>query len=552
MNQKQTLLLILLLLSTLFAIELPSITSEEKEKILKHIEFVSNSNSSSAITEMYTSKDSIYYLTRDECSKGSTTGELLARYGYHLSETEDLKLLFLRMRYENALAALDPIIPHYIKKPYNFDKNGFKSIKTYKITKTLLSDAPESFLQWASCYWAISSLNKEDCIPDQIENFKNAFMDYLSLKESTNNTQALPLPKDFRDLAVVKIKEEITPKRLRSLSFSKEDREIISYGLHKDSTDAKLLLFSALIVPFTEKDTIERQRLPFPIFEREKSIFNFSYSDKRPQLTKEENLKRITLIKKAQTLDTTLGIANLFIGHLYDSMGYKDSALAAYNRLNDVAPFNQQGSTEWEKIAIYKLSLLSRLKRYADVIKTYHRVAPHIPNFHTETLYTDIPNAYMKLNQPQKAYEYYYDSCNIESTALSGSADYLKLNWGWGTKLSWIALLAQKYDKVKEIEDHFDKSHFTYRVSTNSQHSPHRDSCNYAVSMMNIGHAYLCENKVDSALSYYTRSREILKRYSGNDIKEEFNRVMNSDFKKLKELDRPLNGVEEVRTKLKL
>ncbi len=136
----------------------------------------------------------------------------------------------------------------------------------------------------------------------------------------------------------------------------------------------------------------------------------------------------------------------------------------------------------------------------------------------------------------------------------------MKLSWDWGIRFSWTALLAQNYEKVKEIEAHYDNNrleylfHFTL-MSGNSEDSLDTDSCDYAFSMMNIGHAYLCENDTENALVYYRRSRDVLRRHHTKDedtSNNYFKELMNGDFITLKEYNLPLNDLTTIRSTFQL
>ncbi len=530
---------------------LPEITKEEKTTIEEHIKKISYNSSSSELTEIYTSAEAVYNLAAKEYSQGKAVGELLARHGYHIGKTKKEKLIFLYIRALNSFANLDSNITQYMEASYRVSKEQFKNPGVYNVAETLLDNVGSP--QWPSCYWVIGNLDSTDAEQEKIIAFRDALYDYYILKNETADSSSQFIEKDFRDIAVRELKMRYKATHLISMEFSNEERDIIAYGLQKDSTDGVLTLFKSLLMPLSQNDDTNQFRSKYPLFEEESGIFRFDYTENRPALTKEEKLNRIDMMKQAFSLDSTLGASQLLIGHLYDSIGYQDSALVAYEKLATVPPFNKVGGHEWENVESNKLSLLGDLNRHEDVIKLYELMATHIPDYHTNRVNSVIPMAYLGLEQPEKAYSYYYDSCTIDSSFLNKDSG-MKLDWAWGTRLSWVALLAQKYDKVKEIETHYDNQqleyffHFTL-MSGNSPDSLDTDSCDYALSMMNVGHAYLCENNTEIAVSYYNRSLDILKRHNSKDeekTRNDFKNWMSGDFKTFKKFNLPLNDLPKI------
>lgn len=446
--------------------------------------------------------------------------DLLSRAAYFAASNSEKRVAVLHKRVTNELSLLDTNLITVIRKLSARDMEPLETISDTNLQKIThfikLNYNPA--LERPAFLWTLDAFKESYHDTLKARRFVAAYFDlfFEMYKDAFNLEQETVIT--CSDLAVELVKNGYSPMKIRHLTFSKEDEEIIAFGLEKNPSDPLLNLFKGVLVPYPFiKEKYQWDNYYHTVFYKKKNLFNYRYNDSFPSLSKEEKLKRISSIELAIKLDTTLKSALMHVGDLYDSVGYKDSALHAYTEVLNVSPYTTPASGGgWEQIQLKRFSLMGDLKKHEELLQLYQELRTHLPDLHERNIYMSIPYAYIEKEAYDSASFYLYDSVKIEK--YFDESESYKLDWHWGVEISWVALLAGRYDKVREVENHYDKGNFRH-VFNLADPDPkyNRDSVNFAMSLANIGHSYHAQRNKEKALLYYTRSRDIYNRHYHED-----------------------------------
>lgn len=361
---------------------------------------------------------------------------------------------------------------------------------------------------------------------------------------------------NIKDVAVFYLKQIGNSKIISDMvEFSKEDSEIINYGLNKNPDDAKLLLCKSLLNPYPLKKEKSWDNGYHSVFPKQRDVRKFKVNSKNI-LNDTLCNERIVDLQKAERIDTSLKVIHYVLSQFYEVVENYDSMLVELNRAltQYSAPAKGTGGQNmWEKLNAKKIDACYNSENYSELVKTYELMSSHIPDYNSRIISKAIPNAYLELNMPQKAYAYLNDSINIEHFMSEAS---FGLDWGWGVYFSWVYLLSQHYDKAKELEDYYKEGKFySPNWIGHEEEVASEDTSNLAIVFMNIGHCYLNENSTKKALKYYQQGREMYIRHNDEDkekSKAKYNNYILDDFNVMRKYGLPVPDTELVIEKLEL
>ncbi len=372
----------------------------------------------------------------------------------------------------------------------------------YYITNDLWSSRRDAYDSYTSLFWSLGKLEKRNNPGDStfISTMNSIIMDVDTLLRINMVDSTL----SYCDNAVALLRKS------RSQAFEQEiaqrffpfEQEIARYALEKDSLDIIMGLFSVL-APLNQTNTQSTTKKSNweKYYASSRSLFSERNINER-LLTKELLQERYVLAEKLYARDNTSETLQYFMIQLLNGMQENDKAFALAQKLTATMDTK---SERWFYLKENELNRSYSRGNADSAITVFEQMHLEQPEQIENSINFFVPDAYLMLKQPEKAYSYYYETIQI-GRWLNGK----ELPWSLGSSLSWISLLSQNHEQVKRIENHYDEGLF--RNQSNDTTQIKADSLTYAMTLANIGHSYAQELNKREALSYYKQAKKIFKR----------------------------------------